>query len=108
MRKCPSKLIGEPDGWIRVTSFIFIVNIVVVFFIISVLNNLLGSPMGELGALPGEEREERGERFVPQIVFSLQRLTMIVLVMMVMKKKVMIVVEMMKMMRMTMKMLIYF
>ena len=64
--------------------------------------------MGEFGALPGEEREERGERFVPQIVFSLQRLTMIVLIMMVMKKKVMIMVEMMKMMSMTMIMLIYF
>ena len=37
--------------------------------------NLLGSPMGELGALPGEEREESGDRFVPQIVFSLQRLS---------------------------------
>ena len=31
--------------------------------------------MGELGALPGEEREESGDRFVPQIVFSLQRLS---------------------------------
>ena len=37
--------------------------------------DLLGSPMGEPGALPpGEEREEMGERVVPEIVFSLQRL----------------------------------
>ena len=30
--------------------------------------------MGEFGALPGEEREERGDLEVPQIVFSLHRL----------------------------------
>ena len=38
-------------------------------------SDLLGSPMGEPGALPpGEEREEMGEREVPEMVFSLHRL----------------------------------
>ena len=39
------------------------------------ISDLLGSPMGEPGALPpGEEREEMGEREVPEMVFSLHRL----------------------------------